>query len=493
MAFVNLPPNLQDMFYSLSDRIMKLETGPNQAMYTAEAAEFGAQSASAQAASAQSVATQAQIQAINAGVAANNAAAQAVIAQSQATIASTQATVAQSTANGKNKVTYSTSAPGATANQVGDIWYQYGTSGTYANKVIAQFSGLGGTSWTSVTVSGLVIANIDAGAITTGTLSAIQITAGSGANSFNVSSTGVMSAQGVYVKGAIVADSGTFTGTIQAATGYFGSIGGGNYWSIGSTGLTAVGTGTITGGAINGSTITGGIVQTSSGGNSVVLSGSDNAIGIKSGGAYAGWIGSIGTGAVLMHYGSTPSSLAYPRVQVSSTTASLAADGSNSLSITASGNNMQGAMTFGSTVTVSGQLNGNAEIYASQAVSASVTAATNCFITSGGLIRKTSTTSSIRFKDNVTPIQSIPGLDPKALLDLPVIGFTYKEGHIPSDDDRYMQFIPGFIAEDVDAIYPIAADYDGGNIETWNERMIVPGLLALVQDQEARIKKLEGN
>ena len=241
MAFVNLPPNLQDIFYSITDRVAKLETGPNQAMYTAESAQGSA-------ASAQSAATAAQIQAANALVTANQAAAQATIAQSQATIASTQATTALATANGKNKVTYSTSAPGATANTLGDIWYQYGTSGVNLNKVIAQWSGAGGTSWTSVTITGLVIANIDAGAITTGTLSAITISAGSGATSFNVSSTGVMSAQGVYVKGNIVADSGTFTGTVNAGAGYFGSSS--NGWTIGSTGLTGIGTGSITGGSI---------------------------------------------------------------------------------------------------------------------------------------------------------------------------------------------------------------------------------------------------
>jgi hypothetical protein len=256
MAFVNLPPNLQDMFYSITDRIAKLETGPNQAMYTAEAAQGSAQSATAIALSAQSVATQAQIQAINAGIQANNAASQATIAQSQATIASSQATAAQVTANGKNKVYYSTTVPGSTANTVGDIWYQYGTSGVYLNKVIAQFSGAGGTSWTPVTVSGLVIANIDAGSITTGTLSAITISAGSGANAFNVSSSGVMSAQGAWIKGNITADSGTFNGTVNAATGYFGNLAGGNYWSIGASGLTAVGSGTITGGLIQGSSIT---------------------------------------------------------------------------------------------------------------------------------------------------------------------------------------------------------------------------------------------
>jgi len=223
MAFVNLPPNLQDIFYSITDRVAKLETGPNEAMYTAEYAQTIAYSAADLALYSQSVATTAQIQAINAGVAANAAASQATIAQTQATIASTQATTAQTSANGKSRVWYSTGTPGTTANNAGDIWYQYGTSGTYANKVIAQWSGAGGNSWTSVTVSGLIIANIDAGSITTGTLDAIEITAGTGSQKFTVSSTGYMSAQGCYIKGNITADSGTFTGTIRANAGYFGT------------------------------------------------------------------------------------------------------------------------------------------------------------------------------------------------------------------------------------------------------------------------------
>ena len=37
----------------------------------------------------------------------------------------------------------------------------------------------------------------------------------------------------------------------------------------------------------------------------------------------------------------------------------------------------------------------------------------------------------------------------------------------------------------------IAADYDAGQVESWNDRIIVPALLALIQDQETRIKALE--
>ena len=73
---------------------------------------------------------------------------------------------AQTTANGKNKVYYSTSTPGSTANTAGDIWWQY-DSGI----VIGQYVGAGGTSWTSAPIGNAVIANLDAGKITSGFLS----------------------------------------------------------------------------------------------------------------------------------------------------------------------------------------------------------------------------------------------------------------------------------------------------------------------------------
>ncbi len=101
--------------------------------------------------------------------------------------------VAASSASGKNTVHYSTSTPGTTSNTVGDIWYQYGTSGINNGKVIAQWTGAGGTSWTSVIISGLVIANIDAGAITTGTLAASILISGPTfqTSNFNTSGYGI--------------------------------------------------------------------------------------------------------------------------------------------------------------------------------------------------------------------------------------------------------------------------------------------------------------
>ena len=86
----------------------------------------------------------------------------------------------------------------------------------------------------------------------------------------------------------------------------------------------------------------------------------------------------------------------------------------------------------------------------------------------------------------------MPGLDPKALLDLPVRAFTYKPDHINAEDDRFDVMVPGFIAEEVDAVYPIATDYDENGPVSWNDRFIVPALLSLVQDLYKEVEALKG-
>jgi hypothetical protein len=135
--------------------------------------------------------------------------------------------------------------------KIGDLYFQYNTS----SQVIAQYT-WNGSYWQSTPITNTVIANLDAGKITTGILNAIEINAGTGGTAFHVSPSGYMSAQGVYIKGNITADSGTFNGSINAQTGYLGGYGTtGNYWQIGSNGITGVGSATITAGQINGSSI----------------------------------------------------------------------------------------------------------------------------------------------------------------------------------------------------------------------------------------------
>lgn len=91
------------------------------------------------------------------------------------------ATTAQTTANGKNTVTYSTSAPtGATNGNftpavAGDVWFR--RSGAV---IIGQWEFVPGTGWVSRSVDGALVANFDAAYITTGFIDvASRVKAGS--------------------------------------------------------------------------------------------------------------------------------------------------------------------------------------------------------------------------------------------------------------------------------------------------------------------------
>lgn len=132
--------------------------------------------------------------------------------------AQSAANAAQSTANGKNTVYYSTSAPGSTPNTAGDIWFQY-SSGI----IVAQFSGAGGTSWTSTTIGNAVIANLDAGKITTGILNVagtVKIATNTSGSRVELNPTGFFAYNGSTPTVQILSADGSasFTGTITAST-----------------------------------------------------------------------------------------------------------------------------------------------------------------------------------------------------------------------------------------------------------------------------------
>jgi hypothetical protein len=164
---------------------------------------------------------------------------------------------AQATANGKNKVYYDTAVPGSTANTAGDIWWQY-ASGV----VIGQYVGAGGTSWTSAPIGNTVIANLDAGKITTGYIDvagSVKITtsataSGTGGTTarIEINSTGFYAYDGsvatvsitntgtAVFSGTVNATGGTFTGYVTGGTARFGAnvdstndgiwINSNNYW-----------------------------------------------------------------------------------------------------------------------------------------------------------------------------------------------------------------------------------------------------------------------
>lgn len=358
------------------------------------AAQAAADAAALAAANAQSTANTANSTANTAKTTADNAAILAANASSAAATAQTTATGAQTTANGKNTVKYSLSTPSGGGTN-GDIWFQFDGS----NNIIGQWT-YNGSSWVANQITSTVIANLDAGKITAGTLNASLVT----------------------------------------------------------------------------------ITTTPTGTDRITFSGSNNSITFTAASAAKGHIlPMVTTGSsygVLMHYGASPqpNGSAYPQAYVGATAAVIAGSSTNSLGSDSSGNSAVGPFTA------------LGELYAAGHGTTANAANGYVFVTGGRIAR--STASSERYKENIVDLADVPELDPKKLLDLPVRAFTYKEGELPETDDRYKQLIPGFIAEEVDAIYPVAADYVNGP-ESWNDRMIVPALLSLVQDLYKRIEKLE--
>lgn len=129
--------------------------------------------------------------------------------------------------------------------------------------------------------------------------------------------------------------------------------------------------------------------------------------------------------------------------------------------------------------------------------SATTTAASNVYIGTDGIVHKTSTTSSRRFKDNIIP-ELDDDLNPEHLYDIDIIQFKYKKDYfINVDDIRYRKNLIGFIAEDVYDKYKIAADWhvdeDSGEVlvDGWNGQYMIPAMLKLIQEQHKEIEKLK--
>lgn len=118
-----------------------------------------------------------------------------------------------------------------------------------------------------------------------------------------------------------------------------------------------------------------------------------------------------------------------------------------------------------------------------------VSTSINVHITENGFLYRT-TASSRKVKKEITDIKE-EDLAPEKLYDLPIRQFKYRKDRLGEEDMRYETFIPGFIAEEVAEVYPIAADLDSkGEPEDWNVRYVVPPMLALIQRQKQAIDGL---
>ena len=337
-----------------------------------------------------------------------------------------------------------------TAINSGGITVYSGESATSGARVVLNSAGLAGfNSGGSATFS---ISASTGAAVFSGSVTGSTITGGTLniAGNAIIDASGFLTATGATITGAITATSGSFTGSIFSTSGTIGGF------AITSTYIGNVGATFYINSSNGNAQFNNLFINAGSGTTGITLSNGGN-ISMNGGdlNMATGDINSAGTVA-----GSTITS---------------------SGTITASGNIVANADV---------NLSSSSELRVPYAYSTTTANAATVWISTTGQLRR-STASSERYKTDIVNLNDVPELDPKALYDLPVRAFRFKDGYLPETDDRFGVLVPGFIAEEMDAIYPAAADYTEG-VETWNDRMIIPAMLALIQDQDARIKALEG-
>lgn len=455
------------------------------------------------------------IAAAEAGAAAATAAAAA--ATSAAAAAAAAATAAQTTADGKNRIYRQTTMPTTGPFAEGDLWfdtdddnkfYRY-TSGAFSaftlgNEAIASLSATKLTAGT-IDASVITVSNINAGNISTGVLNADRIQAASITGTKLVAGT-IESAQiatgtiqavniaagtitGEKIAAGTITAGKIATGTITAdqiaaytITGNKIDIGTVEAINIASETITAaeIDVGSITVDRLSAGTLTAFTLRTSSGARRVTVSASTNSISFTESSSTVGHIGPASVDGIVMHYGATfnPAVTTYPNAYVSSGDARIAYSATKYLQCSSLG------------VVAKGDLYSPDNFY-NQDTTTTTNAANTWMSSTTGLTRR-STASSLRYKENVVDIRTVADLDPRKLLDLPVRAFKYKADYLDAADDRSGALLPGFIAEEVAATYSVAADQVEGVIESWNDRYVVPGLLALIQDLHARVETLEG-
>lgn len=326
------------------------------------------------------------------------------------------------------------------------------------------------------------VTSISGGVITTGTinLNNVNVNNGTGNNSIRISSSGLELYNNV----------GTRTVHLNPSNG------------------SASFTGTITG-----STITGGLLRTGSTGARIEISGSDQGtnphsiVFMNPAGSPTSHIVPLNVGGtqygLLMHYGPTAdqSGGSYPQFYLGSINATMSSRqfaGGPSALVSVDYQLGVTLQTNSTDININGPAKFSSTMFAPNLSTSS--SATNLRVTTGtvGEIQETSA-SSIRFKENIEDLPILGEISAINLLNLPVRSFIYKEGYLSESDDRVQKVLPGFIAEEVEQFYPIAVDYAEGQPHSWNERFIIPGMLALIQNlnQElinikSRLDALEG-
>jgi hypothetical protein len=399
------------------------------------------------------------------------AAAAAGAAQSTANTALANAAIAYNAAIGSLQPSASTIVNASnqmTAIAANGITVYAGSSPSSGSRVVLNSAGLAGfDSGGSATFS---ISASTGAAVFSGSVTGSTITGGT----LNIAGNAIINASGL-----LTATGATITGTINATAGYFGTAS--NGFSISSTGLVGVGAGTIVGGAISGTTFTNGSTfSVTSAGVLTATSGTIGGFTLSATSIYAGTSLVLNTDGTLS--GGNSSTLFYGYVNVGGGFPSGARFQVN------------GNSEFTGNIIATGNITAQNDFYYPfpQTVSGTANLRVIPGSTPAGRIVNNGA-SSQRYKHDIVNLRDVPELDPRKLYELPVRAFRYNLDYLSASDDRYDVLIPGFIAEEMDEFYPLAADYEEAiGIYTWNERMIIPAMMALIQDLHKEIQLLKG-
>lgn len=109
-------------------------------------------------------------------------------------------------------------------------------------------------------------------------------------------------------------------------------------------------------------------------------------------------------------------------------------------------------------------------------------------IDTNGLLYKTSS-SSRRYKNIGAPISEQDITD---WYDIQPVWASYKDGYLAKGDEREGVEFPMFEAENVEEHMPLAVDHlPDGRVETWNERVMIPMMFAMLKSQKDKIDKMQ--
>lgn len=106
---------------------------------------------------------------------------------------------------------------------------------------------------------------------------------------------------------------------------------------------------------------------------------------------------------------------------------------------------------------------------------------------SGQVTRRSS--SSRRYKNIGAPISEQDIAD---WYQIQPVWASYKDGYLTEGDERGGTEFPMFVAEDVEEHMPLAVDHlPDGRVETWNERVMIPMMFAMLKSQKDKIDKMQ--